>query len=219
MTQNSGQLGESRLVLSCLVQQMAVPAFVLDVNRQVILWNEACERLTGVSAAQVMGTRNHWQAFYSTQRPCLADLVAQDETTSLVELYPTYALTRRGAQAENWCAVPKHSSLLHLGINVERILDEQGRLVAVMETLSDITAPPQGRRDLRVDTFKDIALRFIPCWLAAFPAVAVGLALLERHGSDRVRNLAVTSLGLAAASAIASVAAITLLRDRSQPRK
>ena len=199
-----------------LIEQMDMPIFALNADQQVILWNEACEDLTGMSAAQVMGTRDHWQAFYSTKRPCLADLVLQNETSSLFQHYPTHSLTSRGAQAENWCVVPKLGSLLRLDIHVKRVLDEQGRLVLVMETLFDITAATTSLRWLRAAlAHKGITHGFMSVWPSAFPAVAVGLAVLERHGPDCAKNLAVTSLVVASATAFASVIATAPRRDRS----
>ena len=58
------------------MQHLVVPTFVLNPKRQVVIWNRACERLTGVTAAEVLGTNQHWRAFYETRRYCLADLVA-----------------------------------------------------------------------------------------------------------------------------------------------
>ena len=46
-----------------LMQHLVVPTFVLNPKRQVVIWNRACERLTGVTAAQVLGTNQHWRAF------------------------------------------------------------------------------------------------------------------------------------------------------------
>ena len=37
-----------------LMQHLVVPTFVLDPSGQVIIWNHACERLTGVLAADVV---------------------------------------------------------------------------------------------------------------------------------------------------------------------
>jgi PAS domain-containing protein len=37
-----------------LIQSCAVPTFVIDSQHRVILWNKACEALTGVMAAQVI---------------------------------------------------------------------------------------------------------------------------------------------------------------------
>ena len=59
-----------------LMQHLVVPTFVLNPRRRVVIWNRACERLTGVAASEVIGTTKHWRAFYEKQRYCLADLVA-----------------------------------------------------------------------------------------------------------------------------------------------
>lgn len=59
-----------------LMQHLVVPTFVINPRRRVVIWNRACERLTGVSASEVLGTGEHWRAFYERRRYCLADLVA-----------------------------------------------------------------------------------------------------------------------------------------------
>ncbi len=38
-----------------LMEHLVVPTFVLDAEQRVIVWNRACERLTGIPASQVMG--------------------------------------------------------------------------------------------------------------------------------------------------------------------
>lgn len=40
-----------------LMEHLVVPTFVLDAECRVIIWNRACERLTGVKAEEVLGTR------------------------------------------------------------------------------------------------------------------------------------------------------------------
>nr|WP_275195891.1 hypothetical protein [Bradyrhizobium sp. CSA207] len=59
---------------------------MIDPKRRVVIWNWACERLTGVAASEVIGTTKHWQAFYETKRHCLADLVSLDRPEQLPEL-------------------------------------------------------------------------------------------------------------------------------------
>src|ERR1700751_723990 len=73
-----------------LMQHLVVPTFVIDPRRRVVIWNHACERLTGVAASEVLGTSLHWQAFYEKQRHCLADLVALERPDRLAELYSQY---------------------------------------------------------------------------------------------------------------------------------
>src|SRR5436305_15082514 len=77
-----------------LLQHLVVPTFVIDADRRVVVWNRACERLTGVSAIEVLGTRNHWQAFYEENRYCLADLVALNRQDQIGHLSSEFLATK-----------------------------------------------------------------------------------------------------------------------------
>lgn len=124
-----------------LMQHLVVPTFVLSPKREVVVWNKACERLTGVTADEVIGSRTHWQAFYQKKRFCLADLVALERPDLLSELYPEFMVSEHGLgfRAENWCVMPKLGNQLYLAIDAGPIHDEDGRLIAVVETLRDMT--------------------------------------------------------------------------------
>ncbi|MCF8197637.1 MAG: sensor domain-containing diguanylate cyclase [Sulfuritalea sp.] len=125
-----------------LMQHLVVPTFVLDAECNVLIWNKACERLTGIKAEEVIGTRDHWRAFYESPRPCLADLLAQgrmDEAKSLYTQHDNIAEVSFGVHAENWCVMPCRDTRLYLAIDAGPIYDESGRLLAVIETLRDVT--------------------------------------------------------------------------------
>lgn len=125
-----------------LMEMLAVPAFVLDTERRVIIWNRACERLTGVQAEEVLGTQDHWRSFYREARPTLADLVVQNRSDELDSLYPHAARSRHVAGqlgAESWCDMPRGGERRYLATDAIPILDEHGKLEAVVQTLRDIT--------------------------------------------------------------------------------
>ena len=125
-----------------LMQHLVVPTFVLDAERKVIIWNKACERLTGVAASEVIGTNDHWQAFYDEPRHCLADILALGSTEELDALYESHSdpeASSHGLKAENWCVMPKVKRRLFLAIDAGPIFDENGTLLAVVETLRDNT--------------------------------------------------------------------------------
>jgi diguanylate cyclase (GGDEF)-like protein/PAS domain S-box-containing protein len=141
-----------------LMQHLVVPTFVIDPKRRVVIWNRACERLTGVAASEVIGTTKHWQAFYATKRHCLADLVALDRPEQLPELYSEYAARGHnglGFSAENWCVMPKLGSQLYLAIDAGPIHDEAGNLIAVVETLRDLTDQKRAEMALKELATKD----------------------------------------------------------------
>ena len=125
-----------------LMQHLVVPTFVLDAERRVLIWNRACERLTGVSASEVLGTQDHWCAFYDAPRYCLADILALDRSDELQTLYTSHTEPSEsglGLRAENWCTMPRAGDRLYLAIDAGPIFDDQGNLVAVVETLRDMT--------------------------------------------------------------------------------
>lgn len=125
-----------------LMEHLVVPTFVIDAECRVMIWNHACERLTGLSASEMIGKSEHWRGFYTTPRPCLADLIAQSRTTEVDVYYPEHGSIeepRYGLYAENWCVMPHHGSRLYLAIDAGPIYDKDGKLIAVVETLRDMT--------------------------------------------------------------------------------
>ncbi|MBO0902497.1 diguanylate cyclase [Jiella sonneratiae] len=136
-----------------LMQHLVVPTFVLDKTGHVIIWNKACERLTGIRAEDVIGTRRHWTGFYTEERPCLADLVIAHAAADIASLYTVDCSSEpdRGIlSAENWCHLPIVGGLRYLAIDAGPIHDEAGELIAVVETLRDITVQKEAQDKLEV---------------------------------------------------------------------
>lgn len=125
-----------------LMELLVIPAFVLDPHCKVLIWNRACERLTGVAAAEVLGTTRHWRGFYDKQRPTLADLVIQGRTEEIHTLFDQSAASNAVAQhlcAENWCDMPRVGRRRYLAVDASPIHDNDGNILAVVETLRDMT--------------------------------------------------------------------------------
>lgn len=126
-----------------LMEHLAVAAFVLDAQGRVLIWNKACERLTGFSARELTGTKDHWKAFYDNERPCLADLVVENRLAEAENHYEAWSNTEvnpHGLSAENWCVMPRVGNRIYVAIDVGPIYNERGELVAVVETLRNMTA-------------------------------------------------------------------------------
>ena len=120
-----------------LFNAIAAPAFALDREGQVVAWNEACARLTGLEAAKVLGGREHWRGFYREPRPCLADLALRGPGEAAA--YASQTAGDDGVMtAENWCDLPG-GGRRYLRIVAAPVRDARGRVVAVVETLQDTT--------------------------------------------------------------------------------
>jgi two-component system NtrC family sensor kinase len=127
-----------------------VATFVIDTRHVIIHWNRACEQLLGWSKADMVGTANHWQAFYAKQRPLLADLILTSEA-----LKPDLTLERE--LALYYPVKCQRSSLIPDAYEVEEFFpnigasghwlhftaaplrDSHGRVVGAIETLRDVT--------------------------------------------------------------------------------
>ncbi len=159
--QESGAQGQSdseRAFAINLMRHLVVPTFVLDTACKVIVWNIACEKLTGVLASEVLGTSDHWRGFYDAPRPCLADLVVQGRVTEVGTLYAQHEDTGEvhyGLYAENWCVMPRLGNRLYLALDCGPIYDNEGRLIAAVETLRDMTIQKEAQAALEQLAHRD----------------------------------------------------------------
>jgi diguanylate cyclase (GGDEF)-like protein/PAS domain S-box-containing protein len=126
-----------------LMASLSVPVFVLDTRARVMIWNRACEELTGVPAGEMVGTSEHWRSFYEQERPTLADLVLRkrldDSRDTVPQIYPRADGAPAVLSLESWCDMPRAGRRRYLAADASPIYDGNGRLSAVVETLRDLT--------------------------------------------------------------------------------
>jgi len=149
----SGQaLKESEEKLAAVIAGSPVPKFVLDQNHRIISWNRALELMSGIPASAVMGTRDHWQAFYPEKRPTMADLILEGAQEKIRELY--------AEKIVNSPVLPDSVDVIdffpHLGekgrwlrFMASPIRNEQGGMIGAVETLIDITPIKNSEEELR----------------------------------------------------------------------
>lgn len=134
---------EQKTLVETLLQSTATPIFVVDPQHRVLVWNKACEELTGVRAADVVGTDRHWSAFYDQERPCLVDVILDESPPDqLSELFPEYSrseLMEESLRAEEWRRGPDGEPV-YLTFNAALVRNANGTVIAAVETLQDITA-------------------------------------------------------------------------------
>lgn len=135
------RIEEQKNFIESLMQNSAVPTFVLGADHRVLIWNRACEELTGVKAEAMLGKAEPWQAFYDHKRLVLADLVIDDDMTQAPSYYSTFcksALIPEGVQAEGWYK-NLNGMDRYIFFNAAPIRNGKGQLLAVIESLEDIT--------------------------------------------------------------------------------
>ncbi|MCX5827875.1 MAG: PAS domain-containing protein [Deltaproteobacteria bacterium] len=77
---------ELDLLMGC-IGGSPIPAFVIDRDHRLVYWNRALEELSKIRAEEVIGTNQQWRAFYSRQRPCLADLLVEEAVADIPQWY------------------------------------------------------------------------------------------------------------------------------------
>lgn len=132
-------LKNSEQRLADIINFLPDPTLAIDTQHRVIAWNRAIEKMSGVSAADMLGQGDYAYAvpFHGQRRPILIDLLLQpdplierdyvnlkrDEYGMVVE---SHAIRLRGREAFLWAK----ASLLY---------DSQGQVVGAIESMRDIT--------------------------------------------------------------------------------
>jgi signal transduction histidine kinase len=119
-----------------------VATFVLDNTHVVTHWNKACEHLLGWSTGEMVGTTNHWQAFYPRQRALLADLIISGLDPACDEYYrdkhSRSALIPGAYEGEDF--FPNLGASGHwLHFTAAPLRDGDGGVVGAIQTLRDVT--------------------------------------------------------------------------------
>lgn len=133
---------ENQQTLRAIVYGSPIPQFVLGKDHTVISWNGALERYTGISAESVIGTKEHWRAFYPTQRPCLADLIIDQDIENIPHWYKgkycKSGLVEGAYEAADFFPeMGEQGKWLHF--TAAAIRDPEGGIIGAVETLQDIT--------------------------------------------------------------------------------
>ncbi|HDG97502.1 MAG TPA: PAS domain S-box protein [Desulfobacterales bacterium] len=120
-----------------------IPMFVLNKDHKIMYWNKACEKLTGFSSKETLGTDNHWKPFYPNKRPLLADLIIDGDIDRIYELYKDMNLRKstmvEGAFEAEYFFPHLGPNGTHLYFNAAPIKDDQGQVQGAIVTYQDFT--------------------------------------------------------------------------------
>lgn len=124
------------------------PVFGVNLQRKVVLWNKAMERLTGISRDMVLGKGEYVYAlpFFGCRRPCLIDSFFTVDRNTGTFSYELYRQEGRIILAESY--LPTLNA--YLEARAYPLLDAEGKLIGAVETIRDITVRKQAERELRM---------------------------------------------------------------------
>jgi PAS domain S-box-containing protein len=137
------ELRREREMLSVLLDGNPIPTFFIDRAHRVVIWNKACEAITGVPKADVKGRPVDSTIFYPPPpRPVLADLVLETDEKTITDLYGGKGIKPSSFIPEAFEA-SDHLTISGVERDVffvaARCRDSQGRIIGAIETLQDIT--------------------------------------------------------------------------------
>lgn len=144
------KLKESERRLHCILHGSPIPALVISRDHRVIHWNRALEELTGIKGCEMIGTDRHWNAFYSKKRPCMADIIVDQDFDSISRWYDEYDKSRLLEEAlEGTLRLRLRGPgqrIIHF--TAAAIRDSRGELVGAIETFQDITEHKEAEQAL-----------------------------------------------------------------------
>lgn len=137
-----------------IIEGLPIPSFVINREHKVILWNRACVELTGYKASEMVNTDKHYMPFYSVKRPLIADLIAdRDLVEGLEKFYGTKKVKKSTKIFDAYEATDYFENLGGCSRNMyflaAPIYDENGQIIAVIETLQDVSHEVEMARSLR----------------------------------------------------------------------
>ncbi|MDD5167552.1 MAG: ATP-binding protein [Syntrophales bacterium] len=142
---------ENEQIMRSIIQGSPIPTFVIRMDHRILYWNKALEALSGISAKQILGTKEHWRAFYSAERPCIADLIV-DQTLEAGPNWYSGKLSKSPLLKEAYEATEFFPELNIGGrwvrITAAAIRDSRGKLSGAIETLEDITERRHAQEEL-----------------------------------------------------------------------
>lgn len=123
-----------------IIEFLPDATFVIDQDKRVIAWNQACEILTGVKKEMMLGQSNYVYAepFFGERRPLLIDLLDQP----VQELEATYTYTKRKNSkmfAESYVPQLRDGHGAYLWGVASPLYDQNGQRCGAIETVRDIT--------------------------------------------------------------------------------
>lgn len=135
-----------------IIDGSSIPTFVIDLTHTVLIWNRACEQVTGKPASEMLGSRQPWRAFYRNERPVMADLLVDHASDSAITAY--YGTTWRRSPIipgalESEDFYPLMDGGIWLFFSAAPLLDANGTIIGAIETLQDITERKRAEAELQ----------------------------------------------------------------------
>gem|GEM_PF-1589714 len=135
-------LKESEGQLKAIIYGSPHPQFVIDKNHRVIYWNSAMSAITGISAGDMIGTSDHYKAFYPHESRGMADLLIDGTSDEINRWYPD-ATSKSTIAEDAYETIGYFPNLGQTGkwlrMTAAVIKDSNEEILGALQTIEDIT--------------------------------------------------------------------------------
>ena len=134
------ELQESRQRMADLIEHLPDATFAVDLDGNVIVWNQSMEYITGVPAEKILGTGNYSYAipFYGTRRPLLLSHFL-GHIDDIRKYYPNYADSGNRLISEGFFPKVNSGKGAHLWFVASPLFDTKGNIVGAIQSIRDVT--------------------------------------------------------------------------------
>jgi PAS domain S-box-containing protein len=145
---------DSEQRLADIINFLPDATMAIDLEGQVVLWNKAMEKMTGIAREMIIGRDNYEYAlpFYGDRRPIMIDLAlnCNHEYNELLGKYDF--ISREGEIISGEVCAPKTygGKGAYLWASASKLYDQQGNTVGAIQTIRDITERKQTEEELQV---------------------------------------------------------------------
>jgi diguanylate cyclase (GGDEF)-like protein/PAS domain S-box-containing protein/putative nucleotidyltransferase with HDIG domain len=135
-----GKLKANQRQLSDIIEFLPDATLAIDINKKVIIWNKAIEKMTGIPASEMIGKGNYAYTvpFYGDARPQLMDLVLGGNEI-LASKYSNLKKVDQTLEAEIFCPALYDHKGAWIFMKVSPLHDQHGNVTGVIESIRDIS--------------------------------------------------------------------------------
>jgi PAS domain S-box-containing protein len=152
-TQAEEEARSNRRQLTDIIEFLPDATLAIDMEKRVIIWNKAIEKMTGIPASEMIGKGDYAYTipFYGDAQPQLMDLVFLDDE-EIMARYPN--LTREGdsLMAEVFCPALYNNEGAWVYAKVSALHDQSGKIIGAIESVRDINEQKQAEMGLKTKT-------------------------------------------------------------------
>ena len=139
-----------------LLECTPIAQFAIGLDHKVVVWNKACELLTGVPAGKMIGTDRQWEPFYDHKRPVLADLIIEQDYDKFLTIYEGKSPAQSAIVPHAWEATDYfehvNGKARYIYFLAAPVFDRQGGVIGAVTTLQDITQQKLWEIDMKKES-------------------------------------------------------------------